>query len=138
VFGYEEALGYAVGDVVRDKDGITAALVMAELAAALKAKGQTLLDRLEELDARYGRYRTAQRSFRIDRAAQEVAMARARARPGADDLRPRADVVVIEDGKGRVVFRPSGTEPKLKVYAETVGRDVEPLVEAAAAWAGLA
>ncbi len=58
VLGYEEALGYAVGSLVRDKDGMTAALVMAELAAQLKADGKTLLDRLAEFDERYGRYRT--------------------------------------------------------------------------------
>jgi phosphomannomutase len=138
VLGYEEALGYAVGDLVRDKDGLTAALAVAELAARLKADGRTLDDARADLDDRYGAHRTAQRSFRIDPDAQAVAMARARALPNAHDLRPEADVVVIERSEGRVVFRPSGTEPKLKLYAETVDGDVDALVEAAAVWAQLA
>ena len=137
VLGYEEALGYSVDGIVRDKDGISAALVMAELAAALKAEGRTLLDRLGVFDERYGRYRTAQHSFRIPPAEQEAAMARVRQRPGARDLRPEADVVVIDDGAGRVVFRPSGTEPKLKLYAEVVDGDLGQLLAEAARWAGL-
>jgi phosphomannomutase len=137
VLGYEEALGYSVGSVVRDKDGITAALVMAELAASLKAEGRTLLDRLAELDARYGRHRTGQRSFRISPAAQAEAMARVRARPGGHDLLPEADVVTFERGADRVVFRPSGTEPKLKLYAEAVDGDLDALLDEAASWAGL-
>ena len=138
VLGYEEALGYSVGGIVRDKDGISAALVVAELAAALKARGLTLLDRLAELDARYGRYRTAQRSFRLGPADQEAAMARVRQLPGAQDLRPAADVVVLEREGARAVFRPSGTEPKLKLYAEVVNGDVGALIGEAAGWAGLA
>jgi phosphomannomutase len=137
VLGYEEALGYSVDSVVRDKDGISAALVVAELAAAMKAAGGTLLDRLRAFDERYGRYRTAQRSYRIPPAQQEAAMARVRRRPGAHDLRPDADVVVIEVAAGRVVFRPSGTEPKLKLYAEVVDGDLEQLLAEAARWAGL-
>jgi phosphomannomutase len=137
VLGYEEALGYSVGSLVRDKDGITAALVVAELAAALKAEGKTLLDRLGELDARYGRVRTAQRSFRIAAARQADAMARVRALPDAHDLLPAADVVVIERGSDRVVFRPSGTEPKLKLYAEVVDGDLEALLDEATSWAEL-
>lgn len=137
VLGYEEALGYAVGDAARDKDGITAAVVVAELAAALKAGGKTLLDRLDELDARYGRHRTAQRSFRLPAEEQEVAMARARALDGARDLRPEADVVVVDRPGGRVVFRPSGTEPKLKVYGEAVGGDVDALLGDAVVATGL-
>jgi phosphomannomutase len=137
VVGYEEALGYCVDGVVRDKDGISAALVVAELAAALKARGETLFDRLRTFDQRYGRYRTAQRSFRIRPAEQEAAMVRVRQRPGARDLRPEADVVVIEGDAGRVIFRPSGTEPKLKLYAEVVDGDLEQLLADAAAWAGL-
>jgi len=137
VLGYEEALGYSVDGIVRDKDGISAALVMAELAAALKAEGRTLLDRLGAFDERYGRYRTAQHSFRIPPAEQEAAMARVRQRPGARDLRPEADVVVIDDRAGRVVFRPSGTEPKLKLYAEVVDGDLGHLLAEAARWAGL-
>jgi phosphomannomutase len=138
VLGYEEALGYSVGGVVRDKDGISAALVVAGMAAAAKAEGRTLLDRLADLDRRYGRYRTAQRSFRVPPAAQEAAMARVRARPGAVDLRPDADVVIVEGAAGRVVFRPSGTEPKLKLYAEVVDGDLDALLADAAGWAGLA
>ena len=60
LLGYEEALGYCVGDQVRDKDGISAALVMAELAAGLKARGSTLRDRLDELAAEFGLYATSQ------------------------------------------------------------------------------
>ena len=138
VLGYEEALGYSVGGIVHDKDGISAALVVAELAAELKASGQTLLDRLAELDERYGRYRTAQRSFRLAQDEQQAAMARVRARPDAEDLRPEADVVIIRRGTDRVAFRPSGTEPKLKLYAEVVNGDLDALLETAAGWAGLA
>jgi phosphomannomutase len=138
VLGYEEALGYSVGGIVRDKDGISAALVVAELAATLKARGETLIDRLADLDRRYGRHRTGQRSFRIPVGEQAEAMARARTLPGAQDLRPEADVVIVERADGRVVFRPSGTEPKLKLYAEVVDGDLERLLSDAAAWVGLA
>ena len=137
VLGYEEALGYAVGSLVRDKDGITAALVVAELAALLKAEGRTLLDRLAEFDERYGRYRTGQRSFRIAAPRQAEAMACVRSLADAEDLRPQADVVILRRGRDRVVFRPSGTEPKLKLYAETVDGDVDALLVEATSWAGL-
>jgi phosphomannomutase len=137
VMGYEEALGYTVGSLVRDKDGITAALVMAELAASLKAQGKTLHDRLAQLDAQYGRYRTAQVSFRIPPAQQAAAMALVRQHPGAEDLQPKADVVIVQDPAGRVVFRPSGTEPKLKLYAEVIDGDLDELVAKATGWARL-
>jgi phosphomannomutase len=136
VLGYEEALGYCVDSVVRDKDGITAALVLAELVAELKAEGRTLLDRLAELDARYGRHRTVQRSFRIPPAEQVAAMAKVRARADATSVEG-ADVVVVQQPGGRVVFRPSGTEPKLKLYAEAVDGDVDALADEATHWAGL-
>jgi phosphomannomutase len=138
VLGYEEALGYSVGGIVHDKDGISAALVAAELAALLHAGGQTLLDRLRELDDRYGPNRTAQRSFPIGPDEQAAVMARVRALPGAQDLRPTADVVIIESPAGRVVFRPSGTEPKLKLYAEVVDGDPQARLDDASRWAGLA
>jgi phosphomannomutase len=135
VLGYEEALGYMVGDCVRDKDGIGAALVVAELAAVLKSGGQTLRDRLADLDRRYGRYRTSQRSFRLPPAEQAHVMARARALSGARDVGP--DVVAVEGEGRRVVYRPSGTEPKLKLYGERVDGDVDALLEAAASAVGL-
>jgi phosphomannomutase len=127
VMGYEEALGYSVGELVRDKDGLTAAVAFADLAARLKASGATVRDALAAFDARYGAYRTAQRSFRIPADEQQAVMARARALPGAHDLRPQADVVVLEGDGRRVVVRPSGTEPKLKVYLETVDGDLDAL-----------
>jgi phosphomannomutase len=137
VFGYEEALGYVVGDVVRDKDGISAALAVAELAAAEKAAGHTLLDRLDEIALEYGVHATEQVSIRVtDLVAIAAVMTDLRARPpgalggsaviGAVDLLtdgrlPASDVLIYSraDG-GRVIVRPSGTEPKLKAYLEIV------------------
>ncbi|MFG1952760.1 phospho-sugar mutase [Micromonospora sp. NPDC048830] len=132
VYGYEEALGYCVApDRVRDKDGITAALTVAELAADLKARGRTLTDRLDELAAEFGVHHTDQLSVRVDdlRVIAD-AMARLRAatptqllgRPVTEtrDLLPGADVVILWTGAARVVIRPSGTEPKLKAYLEVV------------------
>ncbi|NUT35178.1 MAG: phospho-sugar mutase [Hamadaea sp.] len=137
VFGYEEALGYCVDpSIVRDKDGISAALVVAELAAGLKAELRTLGDRLDELAEKYGVYATDQLSVRVD-DLQEIAdaMALLRAKTpttlldeqvtAVEDLQPDADVVILRTADARVVVRPSGTEPKLKAYLEVV----EPVVE---------
>ena len=147
VFGYEEALGYCIGavkgpGVVRDKDGIGAALAVAELAADLKAQGRTLLDRLDELAQQYGLHATAQWSVRVDELAQiGLAMATLRhARPtmlGEHLVARTVDLLIDDTGLpptdgltfwlgsadnpyGRVVVRPSGTEPKLKAYLEVV------------------
>ncbi|MGY1708156.1 phospho-sugar mutase [Geodermatophilus sp. SYSU D00758] len=134
VFGYEEALGYAVApEVVRDKDGISAVLAVALLAAELRATGRTLLDRLDELAVEHGLFATGQLSVRVeDLALISAAMERLRAAPpsrllGRDvvttDLReedPPVDAVRLLGEGVRVVVRPSGTEPKLKAYLETV------------------
>jgi len=131
-FGYEEALGYCVApEHVRDKDGITAALTVAELAAGLKAEGRSLTDRLDELAAEFGVYHTDQLSVRVD-DLREIADAMARIRAttptsllgesvtSVEDRLPAADVVILRTGSARVVIRPSGTEPKLKAYLEVV------------------
>ncbi|MEV0002483.1 phospho-sugar mutase [Micromonospora sp. NPDC050980] len=132
VYGYEEALGYCVApEHVRDKDGITAALTVAELAAGLKADGRTLTDRLDELAAEFGVHHTDQLSVRVeDLRVIADSMARIRAATpttllghpvtGASDLLPDADVVILRTDAARVVIRPSGTEPKLKAYLEVV------------------
>jgi phosphomannomutase len=131
VYGYEEAIGYAVAPgLVRDKDGISAALRVAELAAELKTAGSSLLQRLDELAAEYGRYATDQVAIRVaDLTVIDATMRRLRAAPpdrllGAavdvDDLLPDADVLRWRVPGGRVVVRPSGTEPKLKAYLEVV------------------
>ena len=143
VLGYEEALGYAVGEVVRDKDGIGAALVMAELVASLTSDGRTLDDLLDDLHRRHGVHATGQRSIRFESTSgneqpMKTAMAALRDSPPAalagaavtavHDLAaasshlPPADAVVLElfGLEARVTVRPSGTEPKMKVYAEVV------------------
>jgi phosphomannomutase len=134
VFGYEEALGYAVApDLVRDKDGISAALLVAEFAASLKPSGSSLARRLDELAAEYGRYVTDQVSVRVDDIARIAdMMARLRAAPPTrlldapvtvTDRLPDADVLTLTGPDNRVVVRPSGTEPKLKAYLEVVVAD---------------
>ncbi|MDT4945481.1 MAG: phosphomannomutase [Pseudonocardiales bacterium] len=134
VFGYEEALGYAVAPaLVRDKDGISAALLVAERAAELRGTGSSLPQRLDELAQEYGRYATDQVSLRVDDLSViSDTMDRLRAGPPATllgepvtvtDLLPEADVVRLTWTAGRAVGRPSGTEPKLKAYLEVVVAD---------------
>ncbi len=130
-YGYEEALGYCVAPGhVRDKDGITAALTVAELAADLKAQGHTLADRLDELAAEFGVHATDQLSIRVsDLAEIGQTMAHLRGAPPStllgepatvEDLLPDNDVLTLRTAGIRVVVRPSGTEPKLKAYLEVV------------------
>ena len=132
VFGYEEALGYAVGDTVRDKDGISAALAVLAMVASARSAGQSLLERWDTLEARYGVHLTAQLTL-ASRSPADL-MAALRAAPptvlagqpviSASDLAiggrglPPADVLRYRLPDARVVIRPSGTEPKLKAYLE--------------------
>ena len=130
VYGYEEALGVMVApDVVRDKDGVSAALLVADLAAEERARGRTLLDRLADLEARHGRHETRQLSYRVDdlsliTAAVERLLADPPEAYGRFAVtaveQPAPDVLVHRLQGGRVVVRPSGTEPKLKAYLELV------------------
>lgn len=144
VFGFEEALGYAVHDLVRDKDGLTAAAAFAALAARLRAEGTTVVDALDSLARRHGLFATRQWSLRRAGAAgiAEIRGAVARltstpprslaGRPVRSIEHPADDVVVLHlDGRARVVVRPSGTEPKLKTYLQVVVP--APLVDVTAA-----
>ncbi|WP_328537047.1 phospho-sugar mutase [Streptomyces sp. NBC_00344] len=137
-YGYEEALGYCVDPQgVRDKDGITAALLIAELASALKADGRTLPDLLDELAVQHGLHATDQLSARVDDLSLIAdAMRRLRAQPptvlgglpvtSAEDLGRGTAQLPPTDGLryrlegARVIVRPSGTEPKIKCYLEVV------------------
>jgi phosphomannomutase len=141
VFGYEQALGYLVTDRPLDKDGITAAVLFAEVAALAKRDGVTLQDRLDDIAARFGRHITAERSVRVDPLTMPALMATLRAHPPATlggaavtavtDV-PAADLVRYQCGDlARVQVRPSGTEPKVKIYVETVGADPAPFLDAA-------
>ncbi|MFF8927831.1 phospho-sugar mutase [Streptomyces longwoodensis] len=137
-YGYEEALGYCVDpEGVRDKDGITAALLVTELASALKAEGRTLVDLLDDLAVEHGLHATDQLSVRVeDLSVIADAMRRLREHPPtelaglpvtrAEDLERGTEALPPTDGLrytldgARVVVRPSGTEPKLKCYLEVV------------------
>jgi phosphomannomutase len=149
-FGYEEALGYCVDPAaVRDKDGISAALLVAELAATLKAQGRTLTDLLDDIAREHGLHATDQLSARFEELADiSNAMTRLRESPpaalggravisaedlsvGSDELPPTDGLRYRLEGDGRVIVRPSGTEPKLKCYLETVVAVVDGDVAAA-------
>jgi len=151
VLGMEESIGYTIGSLVRDKDGVSAAVVVADLAAALAAQGRTLVDALEALFARHGRHVARTVSLRMPgaegRSRIEAAMQALRADPPwtlggqavaevtdvqAGTVTDRDGVVLpvdlpasnvmgfrLRDG-GRAWVRPSGTEPKIKFYAEVV------------------
>jgi phosphomannomutase len=129
VFGYEEALGLCVDpDVVRDKDGISAAVLACDLAARAKSAGRTLLDELDAVALRHGVHLTEPVTVTLAEPGA-AAMARVRAalpstldgRPvRAEDLLPRTDGVRLTGDGVRVVVRPSGTEPKLKAYLQVV------------------
>jgi len=134
-FGYEEAIGYCCDPgAVPDKDGLTAALMVLELAAGLRAEGLTLADRLNELTAELGLHATSQVAIRVsDLSLITDAMARLRQNPPTSLLRapvtyrdlaegtsglPPTDAVELSGDEVHVVVRPSGTEPKLKCYLE--------------------
>lgn len=138
-FGYEEALGYCVAPaLVRDKDGISAALLIAQLAARLKADGRTLLDVLDDLARRHDLHLTDQLSARFADLDQIPATVdRIRQSPpatlggspvttlvdlstGADGLPPTEGLRFVMADDTRVVIRPSGTEPKVKCYLEVI------------------
>lgn len=118
-FCYEEALGYCVApSSVRDKDGISAGLLVCAMAAADRAVGRTLLDRLSGLEHELGlEVATAQVSLRTDDPAQLLVDARSSVPQGFSTT--REDPFTIANGIARVVVRPSGTEPKLKAYLQT-------------------
>jgi len=147
VFAYEQAIGYLVTGTPLDKDGITAAIIMTELAGWLAEQGKSVEDRLEEIAARYGKHVTAETSVKMDPAAGAAAVARWRSSPPSeiDGMKvvtvkeyPEANLLRLwlgeEGGKGvRLQIRPSGTEPKVKLYGEAVGQDPAPALAAAVA-----
>jgi phosphomannomutase len=136
-FGYEEALGYLVNPAdVRDKDGISAAVAFLSLVSGLAARGETILDHMRDFDEQFGAHRSSQISIRVrDLARIGELMARLRAAPpehigrvrvahvddfldGVDGFDP-SDILRFRLEHGaRVIVRPSGTEPKLKVYID--------------------
>jgi len=149
-FGYEEALGYCVDpEAVSDKDGITAALFVATMAAHLKANDQTLQDQLDRLATAHGVHATKQVSVRVTDLSQitEV-MAALRTQPPASigglavtrfvdleegtDLPPTDGLLFELEGNARVIIRPSGTEPKVKAYLQSVIQVTEDLTVARA------
>jgi phosphomannomutase len=153
IFGYEEALGYCVApDLVRDKDGISAAVVIADLVAELGAAGRTLQDALDDLDREYGVYLTRQVSARLDSVeAAGAAVAAILATPpkalggsavtlaedmnlGIDGLPPTPGLRLLTASGARVIIRPSGTEAKVKAYLEVIepARDSAPRARATA------
>ena len=135
IYGYEEALGYCVDPShTPDKDGITAALLIAEIAANLKASGSNLAAHLAGLNAKYGQISTGQVSIRVsDLSVIGKIMQSVRTSPPADFDGPlimtdlsssdklKTDAVIIENQSARMIFRPSGTEPKLKCYLQFHG-----------------
>ncbi|MEZ8947203.1 phospho-sugar mutase [Vibrio sp. 10N.247.311.18] len=146
LFAYEEALGYTIGTQVRDKDGLSAIVVFAQLVEELKSQGRTVWDLLAQISLEHGVHTNAQRSIALDPDSPSLGSKLRSAQPKAingvaisviEDLQsslrfviggnteainlPASDVLIyhLEDGS-RIIVRPSGTEPKVKVYYETV------------------
>lgn len=146
IFGYEESIGYNTGTFVRDKDAVSSAMLLCEAAAYYKTKSKTLLDVLNEIFEKYGYYKEKQISLvlegaegkaRIDRMMesyrkdfpQEIGSLKMSKyidySEGYEDI-PPSDVLkfYLEDGSWYAI-RPSGTEPKIKVYIYTKGSTLE-------------
>ncbi|PMM54721.1 phospho-sugar mutase [Vibrio lentus] len=146
LFAYEEALGYTIGTQVRDKDGLSALVVFAQLVEELKSQGRTVWDLLAQISLEHGVHTNAQRSIALDPDSPSIGSKLRTAQPKTiggvtvsviEDLQsslryivggdtetinlPTSDVLIyhLQDGS-RIIVRPSGTEPKVKVYYETV------------------
>lgn len=164
VFGYEEALGYTVGPLVRDKDGISAALLFAELWAARRSAGMTMLDELERIARKVGYFASDQLSVTMKgqdglarirgvmeklrgstltevgplkvESTSDVKAGTKKTKDGASSklTLPPSDVLIYAlEGGSRIIARPSGTEPKIKIYFDVREpmKDGEPLADAA-------
>ena len=138
-FGYEEAIGYCVDPAhVRDKDGMSASVLIASLFAQLKAEGRSALDELDRIARTYGLYVTMPLTFRVEnlaliaqgmetlRSAPPARLAGSKVTTVADlsdgyNGLPPTDALLVEtEARDRVIARPSGTEPKLKCYLEVI------------------
>ena len=134
VFAYEQALGYLVADQPLDKDGISAALLMTEIAALAVHDGVTVQQRLDQIAAEYGQHVTAELSVKMSPSDGAAVVEELRANPpvmiggrqvvGVEDF-PEANLLRLwldeVGGRGvRLQIRPSGTEPKVKLYGEAV------------------
>ena len=141
-FGYEEALGYAVdAETVNDKDGISAAITLAQIATDLAADGKTILDLLNEIWDRHGFHATEQISIRLtDLSKVGIILGGLRTNPPeeiagrlvtsiddlsapTDGLPPTDGLRIWLDGGIRIIIRPSGTEAKMKCYIEVIEKD---------------
>ena len=142
LLGFEESCGYLTGTHVRDKDGVNAAMLIAEMAGLYKSRGITLVDRLSEIYSIYGCCLESLEEFTRpgESGMKEIAAIMAKFRepgiassfktkverykdyaPGIDGL-PSADVLSFDfEGGGKAIIRPSGTEPKLKIYFSSTG-----------------
>jgi phosphomannomutase len=148
MLGYEQALGYLVAQRPLDKDGITAAVMMAEIAAISVADGVTLQDRLDSIAARFGQYVTAELSLRIPPSLGAEWVAAIIASPPTEvggravtstTAYPEANLVrLMLEGDVRLQVRPSGTEPKVKLYGEAVDVDRSVLDALLTAFAAMA
>ncbi len=127
LFGYEEALGYCVGRKVRDKDGISAAVVFAQLYAALHAQGKTIFDELERLAALHGLFVGHSWTHKLEgenvEGKRQEILGRLTNLPGLVKQKSAAGGLLTYQGEHdlRLIIRPSGTEPKIKFYAEVIG-----------------
>lgn len=146
LFGYEESYGYLAGTHARDKDAVVSSLLICEMAAKAKAEGKTLVDRIEEIYSEYGYYRDALDSFTLkgkdglERISSMMAELRQNGSPFANTtavidykedvdsspfgLLPHSNVLkyTLDDGSW-IAVRPSGTEPKIKIYYSVLGED---------------
>ena len=147
IFGFEESYGYLAGPYVRDKDAVIGSMMICEMAAYYRSIGSSIKQRLEEIYAEYGRYLNKVDSFEFpglsgmdkmadimkglrenppkDFAGIAVTKVTDYAKPEETGL-PKANVLIyeLEDGSTTIV-RPSGTEPKIKTYFTTKGKDLE-------------
>ncbi len=156
-FGYEEAIGYCLApEIVRDKDGISAALAICELASLLKATGRDLAAAVEDLDRIYGVHVSRPVSLPLpDVAAAEAVLARLLAAPpdtlggsaviavddlsaGPGGLPPMTGARIVTEAGTRVIVRPSGTEPRVKTYIDIARPPQDNIAAARAAALSLA
>ncbi len=146
IFGFEESYGYLAGTYVRDKDAVVASMLICEMAAYYRANGSSIKQRLEEIYSQYGRYLNKIDSFEfpglsgMDKMAGIMTSLRSKAPEAIGDYKvvkavdfkkpeetglPPANVLLYElEGGATVIVRPSGTEPKIKAYYTTLGKDL--------------